>query len=245
MTLSKDTIDKIYETMLTRISECCLPISYWHGDMRICGGTLTVVETDQHIFGITNTHVIDRLKDAYISNNRMRVQIFNAELKISELDDLIIDSRPATNSFYPDLITIRLSDYLTNNTGKKLIPINLTKLEPPRVGDFVTTYGYPNIAIEKQNICTADYQLRGDDRELIQIADDNVHFYLGLTNNEYDTANNIIGCSGGPVFKSSPNSRLLSLTSNNLCGIIEQHESDRLRCVRTDLICSNGMINYY
>lgn len=127
------------------VRNCMVPI-YWNrpfGTRIGTNGTITIVKSDEAVFGITAAHVIASLRcdmnwapvNAYIYDINFKIEIIDINYEI-------------------DLATIKLPDQIMKSVGRDIVPVYLSKYIPVREGRGVLIGGYPgNSRIEYDDSC--------------------------------------------------------------------------------------------
>ena len=119
------------------LSESCVPIYWFDMDQTDQGilhnGTLTVVQTNQRLLGITAEHVIA----AYLTDRKdlnVRLQIGNAIVENVEIID---------KSERVDIATVAIDPVLLSKLGKDVTPLSVWPPRPPDEGRGIMFAGYP------------------------------------------------------------------------------------------------------
>lgn len=119
------------------LSCTCSPL-YWHSPSETgarpirANGTLSYVNADGHVFGVTAAHVIAQyLADAEKAD--CILQLGNAELTLEIID---INARL-------DLATLRLNETTLASVGKKIMPVSLCRpVDVPQEGRGIMICGF-------------------------------------------------------------------------------------------------------
>ena len=128
------------------LSKSCVPIYWFDTDQSDQGilhnGTLTLVQTNQRLLGITAEHVIA----AYLTDREdlnVQLQLGNAAVENLKIID---------KSGRVDLATVAIDKAILSKLGKDVTPLSAWPPQPPQEGRGIMFAGYPGgERIEEEN----------------------------------------------------------------------------------------------
>lgn len=120
------------------LSGVCSPL-YWHlpdgkgARSIVANGTLSYVQSDGHVFGVTAAHVVnDYLRVENESGCVLQLGSADFSLDIIDMDEGL------------DVVTLRLSPETLSSVGKKISPVSLSRpYDVPQEGRGIMICGYP------------------------------------------------------------------------------------------------------
>lgn len=177
----------------------CSPVFWKDKEQKLHNGTMTFVQTQSNIIGITNIHVAEGI-DGFTDEIEEPCRIGGAYLERSYLMSRLISRHPTL-----DLVTFGLSEVILAKTGHSAT--NVIAQTPPSENDAVALGGYPSIFHEEyENENRIDFQFAWFAGKVASVSTNNLGMVLNIATSESISSEKIApnedlgGMSGGPVF---------------------------------------------